>query len=94
MIQFTDNVQCLLSDSIVSNSTETSIVRHFTNSVASITGAFDGGRGNVRSKFIHQRPYALFVNPPIIEGKRRDQIRRPRRVQQQGTRSLTGNSVN
>lgn len=62
-------MQDLLTDAIASNSTEPSIVRQFTEKVGVIRGAFDGCGVEIRSKFIHQRPYALFVEPPIIEGK-------------------------
>jgi hypothetical protein len=74
MIQFADSVGRLLSDAITSNATEPSIVRSFTDSVASIKGSFNGGVVNVRSKFIHQRPYAFFVEPQKIEGKEKTEL--------------------
>ena len=61
-----NQIDAALSASVAAGGSEPEIVRRFTSAVAGITAP---PQCSVRAGFIHQRPYAFFVQPSKIAGR-------------------------
>lgn len=67
MKSFADKVSSDLSAAIVAGVNEPEIVERFTLGIAKLSGPTKNGSISIRSKFIHQRPYALLALQSLQE---------------------------
>lgn len=74
MKNFLSRVSAELAKAVEAGHKEPLIVKKFVDSIATCGGPTESGKVANRSKFIHQRPYAFFVIPPLIEGKTKTEL--------------------